>query len=288
MTAMRAGLLLVTGTAAACFSKPPDPRGCTDDRAWGTARPLPELASSGDELGPWLSPDRQDLWFSSTRESHGVYHARWNTTTRTYDPPDRVDLNPAVTTDDGEPFLSDDQTTLWYSTDPVDTDVFAASRASTATTFGASSRTAAGDIDSGVFDSGIDVTQDGTTAVFASARDGDVELYLATWSATTKTYTNVVPIPSLSHPGRDCCATLGADGTTLLFESDRGGRATIWESVRADASSPFPEPHVFEPFVGSTSVDGQPHLIRDGTAVVFSSNRGGSDFDLYIVDRCTP
>jgi len=285
---VRALVLFVASVTAACLSRPPDPRGCSDGQAWGTARALPELASSGDELGPWLSRDRQDIWFSSTRQSFGLYHARWNAQVRTFDPPALVTTNPPVTIANAEPFLSDTQTTLWYSTDPVDTDVYAASRTTRSDPFGAGQRGTPGAIDSNLLDSGIDITEDGMTAVFTSARDGDIDLYLASWDSSNMAFVGATQIAALARPGLDCCGTLSADGTTLLFESDRDGHSTIWESVRSSRSAEFPAPHVFEPFVGSSSSDGQPQLIHDGSAVVFSSNRGGDNFDLYIVDRCTP
>lgn len=289
MARVRHLALGVAIAATACLSKPSPPGACPAGSEWSSPRPLDAVNSASDELAPWLSPDRHDLYFSSTRAPRGIYHARWDDLAQDFGAAVRLsELAPEL--DDAEPFLSDDQTTIWFALGSADPDTFKATRLNKDSPFGTAIRESNGALDSNARDFGVDLTPDLRTVVTSSNRDdeADLDLFLSTRSRSDVDFPAPVRIAALARPGVDCCGTLGADGTTLLYETDRGGSGvTIWETTRADTSVDFPEPHIFAPFADDTSSNGGPQLSRDGNTVVFASDRGGaSTFDLYIVDRC--
>lgn len=102
-------VLPVPAILAGCLASP-DPPSCRTPRA------LEELNSSAEEGGPWLSPDRREMFFSSTRggSGHRLMHASREALDEQF-----TDIVPvaglAVDGATRDPFLETDGMTLWFS-----------------------------------------------------------------------------------------------------------------------------------------------------------------------------
>lgn len=113
----------------------------------------------------------------------------------------------------------------------------------------------------------ISPTSDGRRIVFVSAREGDPRLYLWNGKSTR----------AVSH-GPDFAPAFSPDGRSLVWQRSlsNDGKTQLFMSENFHEAIPLTSP-------GFT--DQQPQWNAKGDAVVFSSNRGGKTFDLYLVDR---
>ena len=99
-----------------------------------------------------------------------------------------------------------------------------------------------------------------------------------------------VLVTELSTTDDDLRPTIRADGLELFFNSDRRGSRLndLWVSTRPTLSSPWSAPVNVGSPISTEFEERFPALSRDGTTLVFSSNRPGSingSNDLYLSTR---
>ncbi len=99
------------------------------------------------------------------------------------------------------------------------------------------------------------------------------------------------PVAELNTPDYDYQPVLRKDGLELFFASTRpggSGGADLWTSTRESTLNPWSPPVNLGPLVNSEEWDFHPTLSRDGTTLIFASERGGPDVgwgDLWTATR---
>lgn len=112
--------------------------------------------------------------------------------------------------------------------------------------------------------------------------NGSHDLFIASRSAIGEPFTSV-PLDGINTVADEGGGWATADGSTIFFESNRGGSTDVWEAVKS-GDSWYVQNH---PELDSTTqyrTDGTPWISSDGKLVVFSSSRTGND-ELYMATR---
>ncbi|MEM9454923.1 MAG: hypothetical protein AAGF11_12140 [Myxococcota bacterium] len=101
-------------------------------------------------------------------------------------------------------------------------------------------------INSGQTDDDPTLTADRLEIYFASNREGDEDLYVATRRSTNDDWSPAVPVPVVNEEGvRDNTPGISGDGLTLLFASERQdslGDQDLYVSTRARRGQPWSMP----------------------------------------------
>lgn len=111
------------------------------------------------------------------------------------------------------------------------------------------------------------VSPDGNWVLFESDASGNLELYRVAIDGGT-------PEQLTDDPAGDSYGTWSGSGAEIVFESDRSGDKLLYLLV---LDNPLAEPFALTTGSGD---DGSPSISKDGTTIVFESNRGkavGSD-----------
>jgi Tol biopolymer transport system component len=291
---MRALGVVIACASAACLAKPELPGSvgsCTHFGPWGSVQDDIFQAvntSSHSEWGAWLSPDTLELVFASDRDgTSGIYQALRATPSAAFDPPAKLVLDPPPAFD-GDPFVTDDDTQIWYSALYPDVDITAATRTGRDAAFGPSVHQ--GPLNTSAAESDPELSHDLLTLYYTSSFNGSKDIWVATRKRVEDQFDGGVVItalsgnlPSTAESG-DSSPTVSADGLDLFFDSDRSGTVTnLYEATRTDATTPQFTTTRFAPTMGTTD-DGDPYLSRDGRMLVFH-RFGGTSRDLVYVER---
>lgn len=285
---VRASLLLLFATG--CFSKPPEPgtapidaapdaavSACTTWGPWSTPTQVP-IPTSGDQLAPWLSPDRLDLWFGADG-AKALQHMHRLTPLA----PFVLETGTSISGAYLEPFLSSDQQRLWYTELGATDDVFMAKREADGT-FGEPIVSVFADPVS--FESGPSLTADELTMVLTIGSSGpgapDRRLHIAERDTNTSTWSPPVEISQITNGHEDCCASISADGLTLFWERNL---AELWTATRTERHGLWGAAQRLEA-LEQGHPSGDPFLSADGTSLLFARDTQTPAFnDLYESDR---
>jgi hypothetical protein len=259
---------------------------------------LAELDSPTDEFGPWLSDDRLDIYFASDRldgANPQLFHAHRASAAMQFDPPVEVDLGLGGYAND--PFISADGMTLWFvytATGAFSDDrLYVATRATTAEPFG--STAAMTELNVYAYGEGTpSLTADELTIIFTSDQPSDPgngDLYIATRAVASAPFDPPRLLADLSTPGAECCSSISADGSSLVYLSDvlSPGVPHIVESLRVGGV--YQAPHLLDPALSEPGGENDPQLTYDRTAIVFGAGlTGGTGLqDIYFAERtCLP
>ena len=146
----------------------------------------------------------------------------------------------------------------------------------------------------GSWDSAPSLTADGLHLFFYSDRDTDhrdMNLYSCSRSSLNDPWSPAVMLNSeVNSPDSDICPAVSADGTTLIFTSNRSGGSggdDLWMATRSNTSSEFSHVTNLGPEINSAGNEVGAFLSNDGLTLLFSSNRnrGRSAGDLYFSTR---
>jgi hypothetical protein len=284
--------------ACGCLSKPPPPGSgsCAGTVGWTTPTHLTELDVLDSQAAPYLSPDRKEIWFTAinlTTFGDHVYRATRPGPTGTFGTPVAV---PELDTNEIEQvFLSDNLLEAWFVHMQGDLDIVEASRPQVGAHFGMASDIALDNPSSSLrSEADPTVTSDSLTMVMTLSDPGSGspgDLALSHRASALVDFPQPTLITSVNTGSDECCASISADGTSLLFASNRTGDYKLYEADRADASAEF---GADRPFTGGdlrTGVDNaDPALSRDGTTIIYASDAGlGTRYALYQIDQtCAP
>jgi WD40 repeat protein len=222
---------------------------------WGQAVNLgPNINSSANEAGPFLTPDEHCLYFTSRRPGGLGGSDLWKSCRDNLD--EEFGANPSVNL--GSPLNTtfDDDAGAFY-VDPSTgalVIIFASTR---------------------------------------PPNQGDLDYWTATQNPDG-TWSDPVPVNELNTPFREGGhPTISPDGLTIYFSSNRPGGLggmDIWVSTRPTTSDKWSAPVNVGAPINSPSNDAAPFLVHNSNLLYFSSNRAGGfgSNDFYVVRRVRP
>ncbi len=275
-------LLLVAGCGRIAFDAGSPDGGSTAACArfgpWSTPVQATTVSSARNEFGPALSADGLEVVFHRDRGSGSGGYDLFRATR-----PDRASDfgDPVPLTDLSSPqneenaTLSADGLTIYFTSDRTgSTRVYRSNRPDHTSPFAAPTRLdALGELE------GPELSADGTE-LFGSRHTASHDLYRVTELASANPVSE--RLTSLSNDTRDeFFPTISADGLTLYYEI---GVMHIHRAQRASISDEFIYEEMDTTF-SSAEDDTDPSLSHDGHTFMFSSRRGGAQFDLFISQR---
>jgi len=132
-----------------------------------------------------------------------------------------------------------------------------------------------------VADGTLRLLPDELSGYFWSRTSGTARIYHAARDSLGEPFT-VMPVTGLSTADHDLDPSLATDGSVFVFRHNIPGDE-LWTARRVDAvtfASPLPMTNINLP-----SVDQQPYVLGAAEALVFSSDRNGANFDLWLSTR---
>ena len=252
----------------------------------------PIVNSSSLDKGPSISNDGLTLFFHSGNSRPGSFGQKdlWVATRETTDDPwskpVNFDLNINSSYQEGNPSISADQLSLYFSSwrQPEgygENDLWMIERPAINDPWGEPINLGPA-INTSYVDIRPDISADGLTLFFSSDRPGgygEDDL----WETTRATQDDPWEPPvNLGHivngSYRDGSPSISADGLTLFIQSDRpggyGGR-DLYLSKRATKNHPWSIPVNLGPIVNTEVEDGGPCISEDGLTLYFHSKRPG-------------
>jgi Tol biopolymer transport system component len=151
-------------------------------------------------------------------------------------------------------------------------------------------------VNSPAWDGTPDITADGLTLFFDSARPGGYgggDLWVATRETLQNPWGEPVNLgPEVNSSAVEGCPGISADGLKLYLVSTRpggSGNMDLWVTKRSGLSESWGEPVNLGTTVNSSADDAGPVISSDGLSLLFSSNRAGGHGgqDLYVSTRAT-
>ena len=130
-------------------------------------------------------------------------------------------------------------------------------------------------------DGTLRLSPDELTGYFWSRTSGTARIYHASRGAIDEPFT-VSPVTGLTTTDHDLDPVLATDGSVLVFRHNIPGDE-LWTARKVDAvtfASPLPMTNINLP-----SVEQQPYVLGAAEALVFSSDRNGANFDLWLSTR---
>jgi serine/threonine protein kinase/formylglycine-generating enzyme required for sulfatase activity len=282
---------------------PPTPTEILTSSEWEWSPPEnlgPMVNTTASDGMPCVSPDGLTLVFVRNFGPIGSYDLWWSTRAAVDEPfaqPIAFDATVNSSDDEHTPFLSADGSTMLLASSRPNGlgkwDLWSSSRTTTAEPFGSVVNLGAS-VNSDADDRSPCLSMDGLTLLFASNRPGgpgEWNLWTATRKSTADPFVSPTPLGAdVNVEAWTQNPLLSADGRTLLFASDRPGGFGVWDvwmSTRVSTDSTFEAPANLGPIVNTAGVDSRPAVARDGTWLIYESNRPGGegDFDLWITRR---
>ena len=196
------------------------------------------------------------------------------------------------TADDWAPTPTEGELVLVFSSyrNGSDADLFGATRADRGSAFSAAAPLV--QLDTSDNEKVATLTEDGLFIVLErdDAATGN-RLWSASRTMNTATFSAavVLPVVNAANPYSDIDPWISADGTRLVFASDRTNNnkeMDLLEATRSGTSEDFTLPTPLGP-LESTDNDVSPTLSADGLDIYFASQRTGGpgDFDVYTAHR---
>jgi Tol biopolymer transport system component len=248
------------------------------------------LDVNGDMWGPTLSADGLTLYFSLVENSiDTIYTATRTDRGKVFSRAAKIAIS-GVDGRQATPFLSYDGLTVYFVSERPggqDRDLWSARRARQNGQF--SNALPLAGTSNPADDRRPWVTRDELTLLFASTRGGpEMDIYTATRTSQTESFSTPVPVPGVSGPSRDESPIMTSDGLTLYLASSRPGglgKQDIWVARRSSTNDDFgrPEP-VTE--LNSAEVEVDMTLSADEREMFFASSRSGSSQIWRSVRNC--
>lgn len=201
---------------------------------------LEALNTGGNEGTPFLSSDGLTLYFYATRpggpgDRDLWFATRTNTSDDFAEPHQLLGVNGESY--DHLPWLSDDELTIYYTTEREGglgrSDVWMATRLTKSDAFDGHQLVPG--INSDSREDAIAFSADRLTAYFTTDRasDGDLDIWQATRASSDADFADPQAIDGLNSSAEDTNLALTGDGTRLYFSSGRGGQQRLWVAVRS-------------------------------------------------------
>jgi hypothetical protein len=128
-------------------------------------------------------------------------------------------------------------------------------------------------------DTSPELSPDGLTIYFASARSGSLDIWSSTRMTVTERWSAPARVPELSSSMLDTNPTISADGLRLVLSRGASSSAReIYESRRGTPTEPWETP-MLRPELSATRNDAGPMLASGGTSIVYFSDAPGGAGD---------
>lgn len=132
------------------------------------------------------------------------------------------------------------------------------------------------------------LTADELELYYATRVDGTLDIWLTKRASGTSAWGPLGKVLELSSNSMDELPEVSPDGLTMYFASDRpGGVAAgehLWMSRRASRTDPWGRPVPVTDFAPGDA-DISPSIQGTGLIMTFSSQRGSTDWQLYVTTR---
>jgi Tol biopolymer transport system component len=128
----------------------------------------------------------------------------------------------------------------------------------------------------------VAVSPDKSTAILASDRQGNIDLYVATRSSPLASFGTPAPAAGINSSSNDESPHWAADGKTLYFDSTRDGTRRIYRVSVDGATFGTPAP-VTE--LNTSTIEAVPVVSPDELAIYFLSGRDDPEGDIYVATR---
>lgn len=121
--------------------------------------------------------------------------------------------------------------------------------------------------------------------LFGRGVGGQADIYMSRYFHGS--FRPATPVTELNSEWNDLRPTIRPDGLQLFFNSNRPGLLDndIWVSTRADILSAWSTPTNVGPPINTEFQEQFPAVSANGKMLIFSSNRDGTDSDLYVSTR---
>jgi Tol biopolymer transport system component len=210
--------------------------------AFTAAVALTTLNTVSNEGSPWLSVDGLRLYFYSDRAGgtggRDLYFATRTDLVSSFGSVTAVGGVNSTSIDDLE-WLSSDELDIYFSSarsPSVNTDLWVAHRSARTSPFLTPVPVAA--LESTSSDESPSLTSDQLSLFFVSNRaggSGKYDIWMATRVSAASPFGNAVPVPVINSADDELHAMLSADGTEIIFTSDRAAGTTthtLWHALR--------------------------------------------------------
>jgi WD40-like Beta Propeller Repeat len=182
---------------------------------------------------------------------------------------------------DDDPTLTADQLEVYFATTRAgDEDIWRATRASAAVTFGQPAPVT--ELNSFSIDSNVEVSGDGLVITFTSSRGGGYDLWYSTRAARGTPWATPRLAAGLNSTGGEWGVVLSPDLLTAVLCSDRGGDEALFLASRGTASEVFT---TLTEITGIETVgDECDGALPDAQTLYFTRNAAHTnpDLDLYV------
>lgn len=250
---------------------------------------LANLDSDREDRDPTLSVDERVIVFTSRRDgtegSDLLFSAREDAADDFGGAIELGDLNSSA--DEGRLGGTPDQLTVVFATSrgggEGGFDLVTSTRDGLFAPFSMPSRTGLELINDGDDQQDPELSRDGLRLYFAAERSGHQVIALAERAAPGAAFGE--PTVIVESGDGDADPAVSNDERVLVFSSNRDGAGrgggNLWYAARAATGDPFGEPRAV-PTVNSDANDGDPVLSADGCRLYFASDRGATDYALYV------
>lgn len=254
--------------------------------------PVDALNTSEDDRDPSLSADELTIYFSRFF-SDGLGGGDKDVMVATRASVDAAFSTPAVLSRavdtigfDQSKFTvtGDGLYAIYAANDTLDDDLLITTRATVTDSFPAGDFTKITRIDDSKSQLDPEISKDGQDLYYANQPNSKQVISHSTlksdgtWNSSTEV---------INSGAGDADPALVADGTIMLFSSNRSGSGDIYFVTRASTGDEFLEADANPVDVAgmvndATASDGDPAITADGCHVFFASNRGGDDYDIFV------
>jgi len=188
-----------------------------------------------------------------------------------------------------DPTLTADELELYFSSNPnTDWDIWVVKRASSTAQWVAPSQVA--ELSSDYLDETPEVSADGLTIYFASARPGDAaageHLWVSHRATRTALWDPPVPVTDFVGGDTDLSPSLARDQLLMVFASLHGSDYDLYATTRTSTADKWGPPTPLTK-LNSSANDWDPALYRNGTSIVFASRRLNTANSLFHATRAT-
>ena len=244
-----------------------------------------EVAAGVDSFGPAPSADGLTLYLSSEGDQEDIFFATRPTRANRFSAVEPVLGVNDPSAADGTPFISADDTALYFFSDRPDPeapgarDLWVATRPAAGTPFSAPGLVPG--VNTAELEHLPRLSPDGLTLMFVSGRDtGNLSsnIWQTSRDNPSAPFSEPVELPGVNSDARDEGFWLSADGLTVFVASNRQSEAAdmdIWVATRADANDAFGVAENLS-VVNTSGIEIDPAITLDGFELFFASDRGGS------------